>query len=251
MTRWRWLFDDVGTTGARRISSCRRCATGQPSSMSGRCCWRRRPIETLCTKLGEPVEVCAPTSRAADAFVRGLDDVEVLPKRGLALSCEQFADWADGRSRLLLADCHRDIRRRLGILVVLCSWALQRGYDPAALTSGFHQMLVDGYDWVTAPNAVGMSRHADGGLMATKPHASGGAYISKMSDYCRGCPYDPRMRVGQQACPTTAGYWASLHRNRDRLADNPRLGRALTGLDRLDDLPAVLAHEAARGADPP
>ena len=50
----------------------------------------------------------------------------------------------------------------------------------------------------------------DDGAMATKPYVSGGAYINRMSDYCGGCRYDPRKRVGDDACPFTAGYWAFL-----------------------------------------
>ena len=53
------------------------------------------------------------------------------------------------------------------------------------------------------PNVIGMSQHADGGRMATKPYASVGAYISKMSDYCTGCSYDSKKRVGSNARPFT------------------------------------------------
>jgi deoxyribodipyrimidine photolyase-related protein len=73
------------------------------------------------------------------------------------------------------------------------------------------------------PNVVGMSQHADAGVMATKPYAAGGAYIDRMSDYCGGCAYDPRRRVGEAACPFTAGYWAFLHRNAGALAGNHRI----------------------------
>ena len=73
-------------------------------------------------------------------------------------------------------------------LMVLSNYALQRGWDPAAVTDWFHRCFVDGYDWVMVANVVGMSQHADGGLMATKPYASGGAYINRMSDYCGSMP---------------------------------------------------------------
>jgi len=53
-----------------------------------------------------------------------------------------------------------------------------------------------------------MSQHADGGLLATKPYSSGGAYIARMSDHCGDCAFDPRKRLGDDACPFTAGYWA-------------------------------------------
>ena len=50
---------------------------------------------------------------------------------------------------------------------------------------------MDGYDCVMIANVIGMSQHADGGLMATKPYAAGGAYIDRMSDYCNQCRYRP------------------------------------------------------------
>jgi deoxyribodipyrimidine photolyase-related protein len=136
-------------------------------------------------------------------------------------------------------------------LMVLGSWALQRGYDPAQLIDWFRRSFVDGYDWVMVPNVVGMSQHADGGLMATKPYTSGGAYIARMSDYCGDCPYDPKVRVGEQACPFTAGYWAFLHRNRERLGGNARMARQLRGLDRLSDLGDLVDQESSRGSSAP
>ena len=101
---------------------------------------------------------------------------------------------------------------------------------------------MDGYDWVMVPNVVGMSQHADGGVLATKPYAAGGSYINKMTDYCGDCRFDPKVRVGPDACPFTAGYWRFLHRHRERFAANPRMSRAVRGLDRLSDLDALLPN---------
>ncbi|RKT78511.1 deoxyribodipyrimidine photolyase-related protein [Terracoccus luteus] len=136
-------------------------------------------------------------------------------------------------------------------LMVLGNWAAQRGYDPDELTEWFQTRFVDGYDWVMPANVVGMSQHADGGAMATKPYVSGGAYIDRMSDYCGGCRYDPKKRVGEDACPFTAGYWAYLDRNADRLEGNNRMARPLQGRHRLKDLHEVVEQEKARGDDPP
>ena len=136
-------------------------------------------------------------------------------------------------------------------LMVLGSWALQRGVDPAELTEWFHLSFVDGYDWVMVPNVVGMSQHGDGGVMATKPYTSGGAYINRMSDFCRPCAYDPKVRVGQSACPFTAGYWDFMARHRERFEHNPRISRQLGTLDRLADLDELQESERRRGTAPP
>ncbi len=129
-------------------------------------------------------------------------------------------------------------------LMVLGSWALQRGYDPARLNDWFRRAFVDGYDWVMVGNVIGMSQYADGGIVATKPYTSGGAYIKKMSDYCGGCRFSPDRRTGEQACPFTAGYWDFLARNEQALSDNHRMARPLAGMRRLADLPEVRAAAA-------
>ncbi|WEH43136.1 cryptochrome/photolyase family protein [Streptomyces sp. AM 2-1-1] len=131
-------------------------------------------------------------------------------------------------------------------LMILGSLALQRGWDPGAVTDWFHRSFVDGYDWVMVPNVVGMSQYADGGRMTTKPYTSGGAYIDRMSDLCGPCRYKPSVRVGEDACPFTAGYWNLLHRHRDRFEHNARMSQAVRGLDRLTDLDELLEQESRR-----
>jgi deoxyribodipyrimidine photolyase-related protein len=135
--------------------------------------------------------------------------------------------------------------------MVLGNYAVQRGWDPAEVTDWFRAHFADAYDWVMIPNVIGMSQHADGGLMATKPYVSGGAYINRMSDYCADCAYRPAVRTGPQACPFTTGYWSFLNRHARRFARNPRMARQVKGLDRLTDLAEVTAQEAARGSRPP
>jgi len=163
--------------------------------------------------------------------------------------------WTNLDSDAVTAACLRDalagVRDRgwnhhIQRLMVLGNHALQRGYDPRALTEWFATAYVDGFRWVMPTNVIGMSQHADGGMLATKPYASGGAYLNKMSDHCGGCAYDPKKRLGDDACPFTAGYWAFVHRNRDMLAKNNRTVRSVASMDRLADLDAVLEQEASR-----
>jgi deoxyribodipyrimidine photolyase-related protein len=92
------------------------------------------------------------------------------------------------------------------------------------------------------PNVIGMSLWADGGRMATKPYASGGAYLNRMSDHCRGCRYDPKQRTGDDACPFTTLYWDFLARNEDRLRGNHRISTQLGGMRRLADLDQTRAR---------
>ena len=175
---------------------------------------------------------------------------------------EPLPDWfadldADGRVQArCLSDVLRTVREEgwahhIPRLMVLSNWASQRGYDPAAVTDWFHTRFVDGYEWVMTANVIGMSMHADGGMLATKPYVSGGAYIDRMSDYCGGCRYDPKVRVGETACPFTAGYWSYLDRHAEELRGNPRMSRAVAGLARLRDREATVSQEADRGSDPP
>ncbi|GGV46350.1 deoxyribodipyrimidine photo-lyase [Streptomyces longisporoflavus] len=131
-------------------------------------------------------------------------------------------------------------------LMILGSFALQRGWEPGAVTDWFLRSFVDGYDWVMVPNVVGMSQYADGGRMTTKPYTSGGAYIDRMSDLCGPCRYKPSVRVGEDACPFTAGYWNLLHRHRERFEHNARMSQAVRGLDRLSDLDELLEQERGR-----
>ena len=131
-------------------------------------------------------------------------------------------------------------------LMIIGNHALQRGYDPSSLNDWFVGMFVDGTPWVMPANVVGMSQHADGGIVATKPYASGGAYISKMSDYCGGCRFNPKVRLGPDACPFTAGYWAFLDRVEPVLRGNHRMAQPLAGLRRLSDREAVVEQESRR-----
>jgi deoxyribodipyrimidine photolyase-related protein len=168
-----------------------------------------------------------------------------------------FADLdADAVEARCLSDVLRGVRDRGWVhhiprLMVLGNYAMQRGWRPAAMSDWFHRSFVDGYEWVMTANVVGMSQFGDGGRMSTKPYAGGGAYINRMSDYCGGCRYDPKVRVGDDACPYTAGYWAFLHRNEERLRANHRMRRPMQGLNRLVDLDAVVEQERARGSRAP
>lgn len=124
-------------------------------------------------------------------------------------------------------------------LMVLGNLALTAGVNPQAMTDWMWASFVDGAEWVMLPNVVGMALHADGGRMATKPYASGGAYINKMSDSCKPCRYDPKKRTGDDACPFTTLYWDFLARNEEAFAGNHRMGQQLAGMRRLSDLEAV------------
>lgn len=64
---------------------------------------------------------------------------------------------------------------------------------------------------------------ADGGVIATKPYVSSGAYLHRMGDYCQGCAYDYRQKTGARACPFNALYWDFFDRHATALEDNHRL----------------------------
>ncbi len=124
-------------------------------------------------------------------------------------------------------------------LMVLGNLALTAGVNPQAMVEWMWASFVDGAEWVMLPNVIGMALFADGGQMSTKPYASGGNYLNKMSDSCKGCRYNPKKRTGDDACPFTTLYWDFLARNEEVLAGNHRMSRQLAAMRRLSDLPDV------------
>jgi deoxyribodipyrimidine photolyase-related protein len=129
-------------------------------------------------------------------------------------------------------------------LMVLGNLTLIAGVEPRALMDWMWERFVDGAEWVMAPNVIGMSQYADGGVMATKPYAAGGAYIDRMGDFCGDCRYDRKARVGEDACPFTTLYWDFIARHADRFAEDPRMARQVAAARKLADLDAVRARAA-------
>ena len=120
-------------------------------------------------------------------------------------------------------------------LMVLGNFALIAGVNPQQLTRWMWNSYIDGAEWVMVPNVVGMSQYADGGMLATKPYASGGAYIDRMSDHCKGCVYDRKKRTGDDACPFTVLYWDFFLRHQERFVKNPRVARQVRAAQQLQD----------------
>ncbi|MCF3974047.1 cryptochrome/photolyase family protein [Paracoccus salsus] len=120
-------------------------------------------------------------------------------------------------------------------LMVTGNFALLAGIDPAEVHEWYLSVYIDAYEWVEAPNTIGMSQFADGGIVGSKPYVSSGNYINKMSDYCRGCDYSVSARTGEKACPFNLLYWDFMIRHRDRLEANPRISRIYGNWDRMDE----------------
>lgn len=127
-------------------------------------------------------------------------------------------------------------------LMVLSNLANLTGVSPTEFLDWMRRVFVDATDWVMVPNVIGMGLHADGGKMMTKPYVSGGAYISKMGQYCKRCKYDPKIRVGENACPFTLLYWNYLDQHEDKFKKNHRMFQQVNGLKRLKDLSEVRAQ---------
>ena len=57
-------------------------------------------------------------------------------------------------------------------LVVLGNLAMLAGVSPQQMARWMAEAFIDGAEWVMLPNVIGMAMWADGGRMATKPHAA-------------------------------------------------------------------------------
>ncbi|MGJ8625158.1 MAG: cryptochrome/photolyase family protein [Yoonia sp.] len=132
-------------------------------------------------------------------------------------------------------------------LMVTGNFALLAGVDPAQVHEWYLAVYADAYEWVEAPNTIGMSQFADGGVIASKPYISSGNYIDKMSDYCKECSYKVKDKTGPDACPFNLLYWHFLDRHRDRFSGNHRMGNMYRVWDRMteDKRKTVLADADA------
>ncbi len=136
-------------------------------------------------------------------------------------------------------------------LMLLSNLALITGTNPQEFLDWMREVFIDATEWVMVPNVIGMGVHADGGAMMTKPYAAGGAYISRMSNYCKGCEYNPKLRIGGDACPFTTLYWDFLDRHKETFVKNHRMSQQIFGLKRLSDLPELKmrAKEVLQGLE--
>ncbi|MBP1202113.1 deoxyribodipyrimidine photolyase-related protein [Duganella sp. 1411] len=132
-------------------------------------------------------------------------------------------------------------------LMVIGNFSLLAGLSPYQLHQWYLGVYIDAFEWVELPNTLGMSQYADGGLLATKPYVSSAAYIDRMSDYCKGCHYEKKARIGEKACPYNALYWDFFDRNRESLGKNNRLNMVYLQIKRMDEpTRQALREQAAR-----
>ena len=132
-------------------------------------------------------------------------------------------------------------------LMVTGNFALLAGIAPSAVEEWYLAVYADAFDWVELPNTHGMVLHADGGRIGSKPYAGSGAYINRMSDYCTGCAFDVKAKLGPKACPFNYLYWDFIDQHEARFAKNPRMAMPVKTLRAMaPDRRAAIRAEAAR-----
>lgn len=109
-------------------------------------------------------------------------------------------------------------------LMVTGNFALLAGCAPDEVDAWYLGIYIDAFEWVEMPNTRGMSQYADGGILGSKPYAGSASYMNKMSDYCKNCHYQHKLRYGEKACPFNSLYWHFHARHAERLSKNPRIG---------------------------
>ncbi|MEL6219732.1 MAG: cryptochrome/photolyase family protein [Pseudomonadota bacterium] len=236
--------------------------------------WHSRLSACLNLKLLDPREVCAAAVAAYERgraplnavegfvrqilgwreFIRGVYFTE-MPDYAARNALEAGADlpgffWTGETEMACLADATGQVlehaySHHIQRLMVTGLFAMLWGAHPYRVHEWHMGTHIDAIDWVSLPNVLGMSQHGDGGQVGTKPYAASGAYISRMSDACARCPYDPKQATGPKACPVTTLYWDFLGRHEARFRQNRRMAMQMKNLDRKEgDMP-----EIARAAD--
>nr|MCU0870557.1 cryptochrome/photolyase family protein [Burkholderiales bacterium] len=135
-------------------------------------------------------------------------------------------------------------------LMVTGNFALLAELQPQAVEAWYLAVYVDAVEWAELPNVAGMALFANGGRFTSKPYVASGAYIRRMSNYCKGCRYDPAVGSGPRACPVTVLYRGFVDRHETRFAANPRTSLMAKNIARLGaDERAVVRAEQQRVLD--
>ncbi|MCG8490778.1 MAG: cryptochrome/photolyase family protein [Sneathiellales bacterium] len=148
--------------------------------------------------------------------------------------------WTEDTQMNCLRQCIKETKENaythhIQRLMVIGNFSLLAALHPDDVNDWFLSVYADAYQWVELPNVTGMILFADGGVLASKPYAASGAYINRMSNYCKGCRYKVTKKNGPDACPFNYLYWNFLIRNDQKLRSNPRLRIAYQNLDRMSE----------------
>ncbi len=148
--------------------------------------------------------------------------------------------WSGETDMQCMRECIRNTKQNayahhIQRLMVTGNFALLAGINPREIEEWYLIVYADALDWVELPNVHGMVMFADGGLLASKPYAASGAYINRMSDYCKSCSYDPAIKLGSKACPFNYLYWNFMIENEIKLKGNPRMAMPYKNLARMND----------------
>jgi deoxyribodipyrimidine photolyase-related protein len=129
-------------------------------------------------------------------------------------------------------------------LMVTGNFALLAGIDPQQVHRWYLGIYADAVEWVELPNTAGMALFSNGGRFTSKPYVASGAYIKRMSNYCKGCRYKPELRHGPEACPMTTLYWNFLAGHESELRGNMRTALMVKNLERLapEERAAIARH---------
>ena len=176
-------------------------------------------------------------------YVRGIYQVRMPEYAGLnALDAEQDLPaffWTADTDMVCLREAlaqtlQYGYAHHIQRLMITGLFCLLLGVRPQQVHAWYLAVYVDAVEWVELPNTLGMSQYADGGYLASKPYVASGKYIDRMSNYCKGCRYNPAHATGDDACPYTTLYWDFLVRHRERFARHPRTALQWRNLARLD-----------------
>jgi len=144
-----------------------------------------------------PIVSTQPSSRGLTDQLNALG-VQCVENDFFLTSREVFSTWASSQKLLLMENFYHQQRTRLGILM--------QGTKPEGGAWNF-----DAENCLPPP-------------------------ISRMSNYCSSCKFNPKLRAGETACPFSTLYWDFLDRHKKEFAGNFRMAQQLKCLDRLTDL---------------